>query len=97
MSDLEILRRQVAVGGVARNTSGVLSGNVVEARRKDTDALVGECRSRSDGSFYFLDLPDSEYTISALSVGKAASKDAVVKRDAKGTLRMVFLDLQIAD
>ncbi len=96
MSDLEILRRQVAVGGVARDASGVLSGNVVQARRKDTDALIAECRSRSDGSFYFLDLPDGEYTVSALAVGKAASNDAVVKRHANGTLRMVFLDLQIA-
>jgi hypothetical protein len=95
MSDFEILRRQVAIGGVARDTAGVLAGNVVQVRRKGEDALVSECRSRADGSFFFLDLADGSYTITALAQGSSVSHDAVVARDATNTLRIVWMDLQI--
>jgi hypothetical protein len=95
MSDFETLRREVAIGGVARDAAGVLAGNVVQVRRKGEDALVSECRSRSDGSFFFLDLADGNYTISALAHGSSANHDAAVARDAAGSLRVVWMDLQI--
>jgi hypothetical protein len=94
MSDFEILRRQVAIGGIARDASGVLAGDLVQVRRKDEDALVSECRCRTDGSFFFLDLADGNYTITALAHGTQVSKDAAVSRDATDTLRMIWIDLQ---
>ena len=97
MSDFEILRRQVAIGGVARDAAGVIAGNVVQVRRKGEDALVSECRSRADGSFFFLDLADGNYTITALAHSSSASRDAAVTRDATGTLRVVWIDLQIGN
>lgn len=97
MSDFEILRRQVAIGGVARDTAGLLTGNVVQVRRKGEDALVSECRSRADGSFFFLDLADGNYTITALAHGGSASRDAAIARDASGTLRMVWIDMQFGN
>ncbi|HEX5283592.1 MAG TPA: hypothetical protein VFW30_05690 [Bryocella sp.] len=95
MSDFEILRRQVAIGGIARDPSGVLAGNLVQIRRKGEEALVSEHVCRVDGSFFFLDLPDGNYTVTALAHGNEVSKDATVARDVTDTLRMVWIDLQL--
>jgi len=95
MSDLEILRRQVAIGGIARDAAGVLGGNLVQVRRKGEDAVVSEFRCRADGSFFFLDLADGNYTVTALAHGTQASKDAAVARNGSDTLRMVWIDLQL--
>ncbi|MBZ5681022.1 MAG: carboxypeptidase-like regulatory domain-containing protein [Acidobacteriia bacterium] len=57
-------------------------------------------RSRKDGSFYFLDLPDGEYKLQASlpNMGKrygAAEEKATVSRDDTGTIKLVFVDLPL--
>lgn len=57
-------------------------------------------RSRPDGSFYFLDLPDGDYKIMASlpNMGKrfsAAEVKATVSRDASGTMKIAFVDLPL--
>ena len=55
-------------------------------------------RTAADGLFYFLDLPDGKYTIAAsvASCGKrygGARGSAAVSRDAKGNVKMAFLEI----
>lgn len=55
-------------------------------------------RTAGDGLFYFLDLPDGKYTIAAslARLGRrygAARGSASVSRDAKGNLKMAFLEI----
>jgi hypothetical protein len=55
-------------------------------------------RTAADGLFYFLDLPDGQYTITAslASSGKrcgATQASATVSRDAKSDVKMAFLEI----
>jgi len=57
-------------------------------------------RSRPDGSFYFLDLPDGDYKVTASlpNMGKrfsAAEVKATVSRDASGTMHIAYIDLSL--
>jgi hypothetical protein len=57
-------------------------------------------RSRPDGSFYFLDLPDGDYQLAASlpNMGKrygAAEAKATVSRDAGGKMQIAFVDLSL--
>jgi len=55
-------------------------------------------QTAADGLFYFLDLPDGKYTIAA-SVARCGKRyggargSATVSRDAKGNVKMAFLEI----
>lgn len=57
-------------------------------------------RTRDDGLFYFLDLPDGKYNLSASipSYGKrygTVQQPAVVSRDGKGDTKIAFVNLKL--
>jgi len=57
-------------------------------------------RSRKDGSFYFLDLPDGDYKLQASlpNMGRrygVLEESATVSRDAAGKIKLAFIDLSL--
>jgi hypothetical protein len=61
------------------------------------DGMLDTTRSRTDGLFYFLDLPEGKYTIAAALPGLGrrygkAQETAVVTRDSKGNLKLVSVN-----
>jgi hypothetical protein len=96
MAESEIIRRQVAIGGVVKHDNGVpVDGASVIALRKSDRAQRGRCTSRSDGKYFFLDLPDGEYIVFASANGKQSEGEGAVRRDLQNNLPMLWLDLEI--
>jgi len=61
------------------------------------EGMVDTTRSRADGLFYFLDLPEGKYTIAAALPGLGtrygkAQETAVVTRDSRGNLKLVSVN-----
>jgi Carboxypeptidase regulatory-like domain len=95
MTEWEVIRRQVAIGGFVRNNTEEGMGAVsVRALRKSDGRVLGRCTTQDDGSYYVLDLPDGEYTVSAEAKAATAEGDAKVLRDGEGNLQIVRLDLR---
>lgn len=96
MTEWEIVRRQVAIGGFVRDdTEASVSAASVHATGKSDGRIFGRCTTQNDGSYYILDLPDGEYTVSAEANAVIAQGDAKVLRDGEGSLQIVRLDLRL--
>jgi hypothetical protein len=68
-----------------------------QRRAPSLDETIGTTRSRTDGLFYFLDLPEGKYTLAAAlpSLGRRygkAQETAVVTRDSNGNLKLVSVN-----
>lgn len=112
MSDWETLRRQIAIAGqVTAAETGTAVPDVcvqitaapepfatrvhVQAKRAGSQPL-DRTNSRGDGSFFFLDLPDGDYTLTAWMPGRLPAYDPVmvasqVSRDADGRVQTAHL------
>ena len=94
MSGFEVLRRQVAIGGVARSGAQVTPDCLVELMQEGETEVREKTRSRNDGVFYFMDLPDGTYQVRATARGKVVSGNASVARTQDGKLFPTWLELQ---
>ena len=61
---------------------------------------IDRTRARQDGTFYFLDLPDGEYTVTAAlpDMGNrygTVDQKATVTRDASGRMKVAFMELAL--
>ena len=98
MTGWEVLRRQVAIGGAVCEPSGAgAPGAEVCIRQKTGSTVRDRFCTRPDGTYYFLDLPDGEYVVSARLRQYSAEAEAAVSRDEKGTIRMIRLDLSLSE
>ena len=87
MTEWEVVRRQVAIGGFVRDEAEAgVSAASVHAMRKSDGRILGRCTTQDDGSYYILDLPDGEYTVSAEANTVIAQGAAKVLRDGEGSL-----------
>jgi hypothetical protein len=93
----EVVRRQVAIGGIVSDETGVPVNRArLTVQRKRDGVPQDKCESRADGSYYFTDLGDGEYIVTARSGVKRIQREATVKHDDQGTLAMVWLDLKLS-
>ena len=95
-TDLRI-DRQVAIGGrVTIGGKAPVTGAVVRLSRmpKEWEHRAVATSSGPTGLFYFLDLPDGEYAVTA---GNAPEASASVKRSDAGRIQMAWVDLILAE
>lgn len=95
MSDWEVIRRQVAIGGNVRGGGRPIAGALVAATRKDAAGKAVQTRSRDDGSYFFLDLADASYEVLAMANAGKATGTAQVIRKQDGSVTMAWLDLDL--
>ena len=95
MSEWQTYRHQVAIGGVVSEGISPFAGAVVSATRSDGVVSTTQAVSRSDGSFFFLDLKGVEYTVVARSVGRSATAIAHVQYKPDQSISMSWLHLQL--
>ena len=93
----EVVRRQVALcGRVTRDEgAGVADAEVSIEPRAEREGAV---RTRPDGIYFVLDLPDGEYVVST-RVPRADTGDegrGRVSRDAAGNVRAAIVDLELS-
>jgi hypothetical protein len=96
MPEWEVVRRQVAVCGRVTRDDGVPVGDAVisvEPRAARADAV----RTRRDGIYFVLDLPDGEYVSSIRDprTGVGDHGRGRVARDAAGNVRFAVVDLAL--
>ncbi len=65
--------------------------------RPETDERPDRIVSRRDGIYFFMDLPDGEYTLKASSSGNGGGeiKKARVARDKDGNVKMARADFKL--
>lgn len=116
MSDWEIVRRQIAIAGqvmAAGKNTAVPDAciQITAAPEQFTTRVHWQAKlagsqpldrttSRGDGSFYFLDLPDGDYTLTTWIPGRLPAYDPVVvesrvRRDANGRIQTTHLQFAL--
>ena len=59
----------------------------------------GQCLTKTDGIYYFLDLPDGRYTVKGRDerAGAEMEKTVSVSRSKDGTVKMAVADLKLVE
>lgn len=112
-SDWEILRRQVAIGGrivdgqdnpvagariTITATAGKSKARAESGAWENLSERPDRTVSRVDGIYFFLDLPQGQYTVSAIDPrsGGSAETQATVSRHKEEPGRMAQADLKLS-
>lgn len=95
MSEWEIIRRQVAIGGVIHIGTEAAGGCVLKAQSSEVGESMTETKSRADGSFYFLDLPNGKWTLTASQAGLAVAQDVTILRAENGDMNVQWVEMQL--
>lgn len=95
--DWEVMRRQVALCGRVTRGDGVPVADV-EVGIEPRAERGGVVRTRQDGLYFFLDLPDGEYTVATRDprTGAGGEGRGRVSRDASGKVRAAVVDLKMS-
>jgi carboxypeptidase family protein len=96
--DWEVIRRQVALcGRVVRDNGSPLAEGTVSIEPSST-ARPPLAHTRSDGIYFFLDLPGGEYNVAARDPGNRSTGEGrgSVSWDAEGNVRRAIVDIETA-
>ena len=96
MSQTEVIRHQVAICGAVFDREGEPAAGVPVVVTDAAGAASQRTTSRSDGTYYFLDLPDGKYVVTASLRGAEARQSAVVSRNDQGDIAIAEVDLRMA-
>lgn len=74
-----------------------VAASAIKSRREESDECPDHTVTKNNGSYYFLDLPNGKYVLSAndARTGLHDQKEATVKRDKSGKIKMTILNMQI--
>ena len=91
---------QITIKSMPDGFKRQLEGAVSEAGAGwvDQEERQDRARSRLDGIYFFLDLPEGSYTLSAIDpqTGKQDQKSVSVSRDKKQNIKMIRADFKLS-
>ena len=91
---------QITIKSMPDGFKRQLEGAVSEAGAGwvDQEERQDRARSRLDGIYFFLDLPEGSYTLSAIDpqTGKQDQKSVSVSRDKKQSIKMTRADFKLS-
>jgi hypothetical protein len=96
VSEAEVIRRQVAICGTVFDRDGEPASAVPVSVEDAARASRKRTTSRTDGTYYFLDLPNGDYVVSASLFDANARQPAVVNRNDQGDIAIAEVDLKLA-
>ena len=75
-----------------------VAASAIKRRQEENDESPDRTVTKNNGSYYFLDLPNGKYGVNVNDVrtGLHDQKEASVKRDKNGKIKMAILNMQIA-
>jgi hypothetical protein len=94
---IETSRRQVAILGTVFNSSGEPASALAVSLADSTGLTQLSALSHDDGTYFFCDLPDGSYTVSASWAKAGARKTAAVSRDKDGNVAVAKVDLKLVE
>jgi hypothetical protein len=92
----ELSRRTAPICGTVFDRAGRPAASAPVWLNDASGATIQRTVSRADGSYYFLDVPDGEYLVSASYLSATAQQAGTVSRDAQGDLKIEMVDLRLA-
>jgi Carboxypeptidase regulatory-like domain len=96
VSETEVIRHQVAICGAVFDREGEPATGVPVVVTDAAGATSERTSTRLDGTYYFLDLPDGKYIVTASLPGAEVRQPAVVSRNDKGDIAIAEVDLKMA-
>jgi hypothetical protein len=97
-TDWEIMRRQVAISGrVVDEDNKPVAGAQVTGW-EDLEERLDRTLARLDGLYYFLDLPEGRYTLSAIDPrsGKHDEKSTSFSKDREHNINLAQADFKLS-
>jgi len=96
LSETEVIRHQVAICGAVFDREGELAVGIPVTVMEASGGASRRTTTRNDGVYYFLDLPDGNYVVTASWRGAEARQPAVVSRNDQGDIAIAETDLRMA-